>query len=494
MSSPDGIVPVLGVRPGEEGRGNSPQADASKRQIFLLAAILILLCCAAAFGGSSYLSAPGWPVLFIVGSLGTALGLITLSAHDVRRYPGVLLIGAAACLLPALQLIPLPPDVWQSLPGRDLVKAVDTAAGLGAPWRPLSLVPVMTEHALMSLLVPVSLVLLAVQLDDHHQERLLWIVLLLILGSALLAVAQNQLPMLQGLLGYRRLDAFIATGLFSNRNHQALLMACGLPLLLAAVRQRSAWLRQFGPVAVPTIVLGGALILLAMILVTGSRAGVLLYSVALAGLPLMWPQDDSANARGESRPPMRLGLSIGSGVLMLALITVIAADNWTALAVIRLLDNDPVGDLRPVIFKQTAGFLGTYWPAGTGIGTFIPIYALEEPVSLMQTAYINQAHNDWLDIALTGGAPGVAILLCTSLYLLWLAARHFFGTGGHARGQIFGRCAFFVVLLCGLASIVDFPLRTPLMMSILALALVWTARPLTPPARTHGRSHRKHRA
>jgi len=485
---------VTEVKPDAHSDTSRLQAGVSNRQMFLLAAIGLLLCCAAAWGGSSYLSAPGWPALFVVGSLGVALGLFTLSVHDLRRYPGVLLISAATTLLPALQLIPLPPEIWHALPGRDLVTAVDAAAGLGAPWRPLSLVPVMTEHALMSLMVPLALVLLAVQLDDRHHERLLWMLLLLILGSALLAVAQNQVPALQGLLGYKRLDVDIATGLFSNRNHQALMMACGLPLLLAAVRQRSGLLRQIGHVAVPTIVMGGAFLLLAMILVTGSRAGLLLYSVALAGLPLMWPHDGNSHARVISVSPLRMGLSIGSGVLMLALIVVIAVDNRTALAVIRLLESDPAGDLRPVIFEQTAEFVGRYWPAGTGIGTFIPIYALEEPVSLMQTAYINQAHNDWLDIALTGGAPGVAVLVGASLYMLWLAARHFFGTGGHARGQIFGRCASLIVLLCALASIVDFPLRTPLMMSILALALVWTAQPLTPPVRTHGHIHRKLRA
>lgn len=450
-------------------RGASKQGKG--RQFYLLVAVGLLLSSAALFGGSTYLWAPGWPVLFMIGSVGVAVGAITLlMSENVRPFRGLLLIATATLLLPALQLVPLPPAIWHALPGRDLVQAVDTAAGLDAPWRPLSLFPALTAHALMSLLVPFGILLLAVQLDDRHHELLLWAVLLLITASGLLTIAQLQDPALQGVLGYKVGNEFVATGLFSNRNHQALLIVSGLPLWLAALRLRESWLGKVGSLALPAAVLGGVLIIFAMVLVTGSRSGLVLFGITLAALPWLWP-----SARGLSALQSRGAPAVVGGVFLLILVLIIAVTNDRAIALMRLLETDPADEMRSVIARQTIAFLGTYWPAGTGIGTFMPVYAMAEPASLLQPEYINQAHNDWLDLVLTGGIAGAALLVATTLYVANLAFGHLSGSSG--RGRSVGRCAAMVVLLAGLASAVDFPLRTPLLMSILCLALVWTARP-----------------
>ena len=44
----------------------------------------------------------------------------------------------AVLLLPALQLVPLAPSVWHSLPGREGVAQIDAGLGLNI-WRPLTL-------------------------------------------------------------------------------------------------------------------------------------------------------------------------------------------------------------------------------------------------------------------------------------------------------------------------------------------------------------------
>ena len=45
---------------------------------------------------------------------------------------------AAILILPLLQLVPLPPSVWQALPGRELPAQIDASLGLNI-WRPLTL-------------------------------------------------------------------------------------------------------------------------------------------------------------------------------------------------------------------------------------------------------------------------------------------------------------------------------------------------------------------
>src|SRR6516225_8298716 len=47
----------------------------------------------------------------------------------------------AILALPLLQLIPMPPSLWSSLPGRGEIAAAYEAAGMALPWLPISLEP-----------------------------------------------------------------------------------------------------------------------------------------------------------------------------------------------------------------------------------------------------------------------------------------------------------------------------------------------------------------
>ena len=103
---------------------------------------------------------------------------------------------------------------------------------------------------------------------------------------------------------------------------------------------------------------------------------------------------------------------------------------------------------------------------GSGFGSFEEVYHIHEPDSLMISSYVNMAHNDWAQLIIEGGVP--AVLLVVAL-CAWLARSLGAVLGGGAAGV--ARMLFWLsvagILL--FASLVDYPLRTPLFQ----LSAVW---------------------
>ena len=81
--------------------------------------------------------------------------------------------------LALLHLIPLPPALWQSLAGRQDLVTVEKLVGLTNIWRPLTLAPMNGWHALLSLVAPLAVILLGIQLKREDLFRLLSLVIAL---------------------------------------------------------------------------------------------------------------------------------------------------------------------------------------------------------------------------------------------------------------------------------------------------------------------------
>ena len=93
---------------------------------------------------------------------------------------------------------------------------------------------------------------------------------------------------------------------------------------------------------------------------------------------------------------------------------------------------------------------------------------------MLRPQYMNHAHNDFVELFLTGGLPFV-LLLAASLAVV---VRNYFRGSAEDRSEVslmFRRLGAVILLLLFLASSYDYPLRTPLMAAIFALSLVWTA-------------------
>ena len=86
---------------------------------------------------------------------------------------------------------------------------------------------------------------------------------------------------------------------------------------------------------------------------------------------------------------------------------------------------------------------------------------------------------------MTAGLPGVLLLAATLIGIALLSWRAWKSGGGG--DPLLARTASIILLLLGLASIGDYPMRTPSMMAFFVVALVWLeVRPVVPSAGSSG--------
>jgi O-antigen ligase len=116
-----------------------------------------------------------------------------------------------------------------------------------------------------------------------------------------------------------------------------------------------------------------------------------------------------------------------------------------------------------------------FLPFGSGFGTFDPVYRMVEPDSLLSTIYLNEAHNEPLQLAIEGGLPALLLLL---LFLVWwaLAVVHAVRPRESNVQRALAMAMATATLIMMLSSLVDYPLRTPLLSALFALACVELVR------------------
>ena len=157
---------------------------------------------------------------------------------------------------------------------------IDAFAGLGGTWRPLTLFPEGTWNALFALLVPLAVLALASQLKQEERLRLLIVVMLLVLASGFIGVIQATGADIR----FYRISSNNA-GLFANRNHQAAMLAMLFPMLAAAALCAPSLMRDARPVRL--VVAASMAALVPLILITGSRMGMLVSAMAFISLIFM---------------------------------------------------------------------------------------------------------------------------------------------------------------------------------------------------------------
>lgn len=438
--------------------------------LWLLVIFLVALWIA---GGASRADVLGQAVTRVSAWLILVAFALLSPFFDWRRVQSVLIFLGLSVLLLIAQLIPLPPAAWMALPGRELLAQAAQVSGLSQPWRPLSVSPSGTMNALSSLVVPITVVVLAANLNRERHWRVVGMLLILILAGCLLALVQLSRstfgnPLINFVPG-------AVSGNFANRNHFALFVALGC-LVAPAWGFRGGRRQRWKPIAA----LAMLPFLLLVLLVTGSRAGLALGAVGLiAGLAIVRRE---IQAELRSLPPLVAKLTVAGSGLALAIAVLLSVVLGRAVAVDRALDLQAGEDLRARALPYVFEAIATYFPVGAGFGTFDRVYRIVEPDALLQATYFNHAHNDWLEIALDGGAPAIALLLGA---LVWWAIQSVRAWRSNERDPILPRVGACALLLVLLASLPDYPARTPMIMAIVALAAVWlspVARPSEAPS------------
>ncbi len=394
---------------------------------------------------------------------GIAIAFILFAPRpNLRSVAPVAIFVLASTALVALQLIPLPPSIWTELPGRELLAQAATVSGQEQPWRPLSISPGATVNSLSSLIVPVVVLLLMAGLSGTKQRRVVTLLLTLIVASSLIGLlqfsgARFDHPLINDVAGS-------VSGFFANRNHFALFVAIGCLVAPVWGFQEGRGGRWRGPVAVALLLLF-ALIILA----SGSRTGMLLGAVGI-GLGLLSVR---RRIKSELRRLPRMvstGLVVASvGLLATALFLSVTLDR--AISVDRALllgaGEDARGQILPVVLAMTE----LYFPFGSGVGAFDPVFRIYEPTAMLNTVYINHAHNDLAEVVLDAGLPGLLLLGTAIVWWAWKSIGAW--RPKDASQGLLPRLGSGILLLILLASVPDYPARTPMIMAVIVIAAVW---------------------
>lgn len=438
-------------------RYNFRQGDVSANLCFML--FLAFLGALWLAGGASRPDVAGQAI--VRGCAVAVMIVVVLFAERPARLSAtpVLALLLAGLMLVLVQLVPLPADLWAGLPGR----AALVAANAGTPVaRPLSIVPGGTGNAAASLLVPLATYLLMTMMGSSLFQRTATALLALIGVSTLQGALQFAgMHVDNPLINDPMIDV---VGPFANRNHFALMLALGCVIVPVWTFLPSRPQRWRPPVAIMSIPL-----LMLVALATGSRAGLglcclgLLLGLAIAFRPM--------RARLRHKPAWVTPAVIGGTIALGAALVAVGMISNRAVAVDRALNVAVESDIRfrglPTVFAM----IGEYLPFGAGFGGFDPLFRIHEPFALLKPTYFNHAHNDFLEIALDGGVPAILLMLICGA--CWLVATIRVWRAALSSQVMLARLGSAMLGLIFLASVVDYPARTPLVMCIVVLAAMW---------------------
>lgn len=444
----------------------APRSEGRGAALALFAALLVLL--ALTGGYSRYdtgLLAILRPLLVVISA-----GFLLLPTGEMwraTRGPS-LLLGVLATII-ALQLAPLPPAVWTALPERAGYTQVATWIGQPQPWRPLTLVPVLTWNSLLALLPAAAMVIAFGRLK--RRELRVGIIVLLGLGVASTLLGVVQIGSGVGYF-YRNASVGLPTGLFSNRNHQAVFLASLLPLLaiwaMYPGKNTDQATRFRIPVTTRRIAAGaGALLFIVTILISGSRTGLLLAVLNLGGAGWILLRALPSSGAGRRRALPLLALAGGLTILVGAAVYFGRGGGITRLAAL-----DAGAEMRVRAWPVLQEIVAAYLPWGSGFGTFDPVFRIYEPDALLKPSFFNNAHNDLLELAITGGIPALLLLVALIAWIGWrgIGAVRSWRERGPSSSTSLPIAGAMMAATWLLASLSDYPLRTPFASALFAFA------------------------
>lgn len=371
-------------------------------------------------------------------------------------------IGGLTVLLVFIQLVPLPPAVWSALPGREHIVEGYALLGQRMPWLPISLTPYDTAATGLTLLPPLAVLSGMLIVGAYRTGWLAIAVLIGTFAAVLLGALQvgSADPLQSPWYLYRRTNHGVATGFFANSNHMATLLVISVPLLFALIAnlRKEAKNSRAGS-AVLLLAVAGALVLLVGIFLNGSLAVLLLgLPVTLISATMLLPQ----------------GFRLRGPVIAVALVSIAAVlvVYLTPLQDKLLSSNATSFETRQAMWSNTIPAIGDHLALGSGVGSFPRVYRQYEDQAAVTPTVTNHAHNDYLEIALEAGLPGLLLLVA---FFLWWSSRValIWQSAAVDRFAVAASIASVAILV---HSLVDYPLRTAAISSIFAACLALMVR------------------
>jgi O-antigen ligase len=271
-----------------------------------------------------------------------------------------------------------------------------------------------------------------------------------------------------------------ASGSFVNPNHLAgyleigLASAFGLILWASLVgRDRAHFTKdpfdriykRWTPVAWASIVWA---VIAIGIAITRSRGGILMATVATLAMLTM------AVLRGRSR--YRRAIAAGEGLAVLAGLSIVAMTTGTY-PLLRFLTSDPrdaESDMRVQLWRLSIDAWKNFPLLGSGLGSYREAFRRIQPEGM--NALVEQAHNDGLQMLVTGGLVGYLLASAALVWLLVLFARAFVRQK-HREERAWAVAGFGALLSLLLHGLVEFNFSIPAIPATLSVMLggAWAA-------------------
>jgi O-antigen ligase len=424
----------------------------ARHTLWFTAASGVLLVLCWALGGVTVDSTGADELLQLLALPVLLLAAWRLTQVPINRTLAIsLALAAAVVLVPLWQLLPLPGALGMAGEARAAITADLATAGASVDGVHASLWPRATEQALWSLLPALALFLSALTLPSHWRRRLLQLLLGLVLASAAFAFFQLSLPDGSPMLLYTSWGRNFG-GLFVNANHQgsALILGGVIALALFIDARRRAREDESGHRHWLYAVLAAACVV--MVPLANGSAAALLVVVGLVAVALMM---GVLRRRREEGSPILLLRLVGAGLAVA--VVVASALAW------KQADTE-----RQQIATATVAIGNRHAPLGTGVGSFVPVFAQSQDPRQARGEVINHAHNEYTQWWLEAGVPALLVLVAALGLFAWAGWQVLTNVDAR-RLRAIAAPAWTGLLILLLHSLVDFPLRTTALMATAGL-------------------------
>jgi O-antigen ligase len=420
----------------------------------LVAPAYLLLC--IVLGGSAQGVWSNFALQLIGLGILVWLVLRRRSLGHFDRIPLVVIL--FALLIVALQLIPLPPEIWARLPGRSGIAQGYDLLRIPRPWLPVSETPYESVPTLFMLLPPLAVFAVVNAIDS---ARGMAGALLIGTGAAIIVGALQVASGSASTWYFYPITNSGAVGFFANSNHMGTLLLCAIPfvpaLLLSGKSQRRLRGKSAAIITIAAAALGLILIGIAL---NRSLAAILLVVPVLLATGLMIPV--GWRFRWVGAPLVTLGLAAAIAAMSFNPLNSTSASST----------KEASFQSRQAIWHTTAGVIADTFPIGTGLGSFAQVFRMHENPETVDTTYVNHAHNDYLELVLELGLPAILLII---LFLAWWG-RRLVQIWSSNFSSPFDRAATIASAAILAHSIVDYPLRTSAMAAVFAMCIAILAR------------------
>ena len=380
----------------------------------------------------------------------------------------------ALVLLGGLQLLPLPEQTMRVVAPRNLKIYHETAEildlfGRRAAAPRVSIAPTETVTVLLLLLAYAGLFCASSSLLETRARRRKF-------AGALLSSGLLQIVFAAA----RQSSEGRVHGSFANPDHFAGYLEIVLAVAFGALwseiltnperaeeaSSRSEQVERRLPALAARVLLWG--LIASGIALTESRGGIL--AAAVTTLVLFLLAISNRRVRRQRKPIAAVAVAILLGVTFVA----VAAGAGRFSRFLQLDPRDTGSDSRMAIWKTSIAAWREFPILGSGLGTFREAFRRVQPRE--QRGLVEQAHNDFLQLAVTGGVVGAAAGVALFLSLLVLLMRFWFRQK-HREENAWALAGFGALLTITLHGLIEFSLSIPVIPATLAcvLGFAWAA-------------------